>query len=550
EATLKKWLKTKGITPQKITGYQKDKEFATSLKAYIDFKKIFGKVDGTNKEIIEKIIFWITIFTEKEIIEREISDEYPQITTAEINKILNLKYKGWAKLSEKLLVGLTVEENGTQKSIMDIMRSQKLNFMQIINSKKLGFNVLIDEENDTEKIETLGYEQVEDIHTSPANKKGIWQTILIIKEIEHIMGHSPKNIYVEFAREDGKSARTVSRYTKLEKLYIEAAKNSEEYKQVLGILRKEYKADKKVLDDRALYLYFMQNGKCLYSGNTLDIHSLHLYEIDHIIPRSYIKDDSFENLALVCRTENQHKGAAMLLNKDIINSQKHIWLSLFNNGLMSSKKFKNLTREAFSDEDMQGFIARQLVETRQITKHVTQLLTAHYVNTNIVAIKAELSSNLRKKYELYKNRDVNDYHHAYDAFLACTIGRYIRVCYPSLEDEFIYKEYRKFATATGTEKNGFGYIIDFFGKNKINGETGEVIWCGEDEIKQLVKAYSYKDCFVSRKTERLTGAFYNQTIKPKSGDKTTKLIPLKENLPVSKYGGYDSIKQAYYVVIE
>ena len=57
------------------------------------------------------------------------------------------------------------------------------------------------------------------------------------------------------------------------------------------------------LDER-LTLYFMQNGKCLYSGKPIDITQLSnagLYEVDHIIPRSYIEDDSYENKALVLR---------------------------------------------------------------------------------------------------------------------------------------------------------------------------------------------------------------------------------------------------------
>ena len=31
----------------------------------------------------------------------------------------------------------------------------------------------------------------------------------------------------------------------------------------------------------------IQNGKCLYSGETLEIDNLSLYEVDHILPQSY-----------------------------------------------------------------------------------------------------------------------------------------------------------------------------------------------------------------------------------------------------------------------
>ncbi len=58
---------------------------------------------------------------------------------------------------------------------------------------------------------------------------------------------------------------------------------------------KELKAANVDLDER-LTLYFMQNGKCLYSGRAIDLNKLMAgsgeYEVDHIIPRAYIKDSA------------------------------------------------------------------------------------------------------------------------------------------------------------------------------------------------------------------------------------------------------------------
>ena len=52
--------------------------------------------------------------------------------------------------------------------------------------------------NDTK----ITYEMVDEIPTSPANKRAIWQSVKIVKEITKIMKSEPKNIYVEFAREE------------------------------------------------------------------------------------------------------------------------------------------------------------------------------------------------------------------------------------------------------------------------------------------------------------------------------------------------------------
>ena len=75
-----------------------------------------------------------------------------------------------------------------------------------------------------------------------------------------------------------------------------------------------------------------------------------------------------------------------------------------------------------TDYDREKFVQRQLVETRQITKHVTNLLKNQYENTNIYAIRAELTHNFRDKYNIYKNRNVNNYHHAHVAYILSVIG--------------------------------------------------------------------------------------------------------------------------------
>ncbi len=548
ENTFRMWLKQKGLNPEKITGYQKDKEFATSLKAYIDFKSIFGKVDDSNKEMIEKIIHWITIFKEKDIIKKKINVEFPKITESQCKKILNLKYTGWSRLSRELLTELkTVDNHGNYKSIMDYMRSSKKNFMQIINDKNIGFYKLIEENNQYSKTD-LTLETIQNLYTSPANKKAIWQTILVIKEIEKIMGRKPTNIFVEFARSDEKSKRTTSRYYQLDKKY-KAISDNKEYKEVAEYLAK-FEKNQKAIDDRVLYLYFIQNGKCMYTGETLDINKLYgdYYEVDHIIPRSYIKDDSFDNLALVVRSENQRKGDSLLLSEEIRNSQRNRWIKLKNDGLITSKKFNNLMRDKFVDEDLQRFISRQLVETRQITKHVVNLLQNYYEGTNIVSIKASMTANIRQKYDFAKIRDLNDYHHAFDALIVCVVGCYIKKCYPSLDEEFNYGEYRKFVKNNKHNQKNYGYLLESLENIKVDSRTGEIIWNGKNIVECLLKAYGYKDCFISRKTEELTGEFYNQTLQPKSN--TATLVPKKQNLPVSKYGGYNNVNQAYYIVIE
>ena len=78
--------------------------------------------------------------------------------------------------------------------------------------------------------------------------------------------------------------------------------------------------------------------------------------------------------------------------------------------------------EDFSDEELSGFIARQIVETRQSSKAVAELLEHLNEHTEIVYVKAELVSDFRHDNNMLKSRRINDYHHAKDAFLNIVVG--------------------------------------------------------------------------------------------------------------------------------
>ena len=85
---LRKYYKYYNSEKLDIRGYRKEKQFAGSLTSYIDFTNIFGEVNDSNFEMIETIIKWITIFQDKKILKEKIKENYPEITDAQLKKIL------------------------------------------------------------------------------------------------------------------------------------------------------------------------------------------------------------------------------------------------------------------------------------------------------------------------------------------------------------------------------------------------------------------------------------------------------------------------------
>lgn len=525
--------KTEGITIKHIEGMQNEESFMSNMSSYIDMKTILGKVDETNYEQCEKLIYWITIFEEKKILKRKIKKEYPELTEEQINKLIKLRYTGWSRLSKKLLTGLKANDGET---IIEKLEKTPLNFMQIINDKDYGFDKQL-EKLMPKKAGKVKYSDVDEIPTSPANKRAIWQTICVVEEIAKIMKSKPQSIFIEFARaEDVNKKMKDTRQKQLLKKYDEIEKQIKELKNYNHNVYLDLKQhqNEKTLTEK-MYLYYIQNGKCLYSGKPLNIDELNKYEVDHILPQSYIKDDSIDNKALVLKEENQRKKDSLLLSDEIIDARTEWWKSLLDCGLITQTKYYRLIRRKMleTDYDREKFVQRQLVETRQITKHVTNLLKNQYENTDIYAIRAELTHNFRDKYKIYKNRNINNYHHAQDAYILSIIGNTLRKEWKGTE-VFKYSEYVKQYIndeKTKFEKNGM--ILGFINKRI--------------EIEKIRKVMNYKDCYISRMLEEGTGAFYNQTL---YSPKEKPVIALKDNKSVNKYGGYSGEKKAYCTIYE
>ena len=527
------FYKIEGIEVKNIEGLQDGENFMSNMASYIDMEKILGNVTEENYEQCEKLIYWITIFEEKKILKRKIRNEYKELTDEQINKLIKLRYTGWSRLSRKLLVGLKSNDGET---IMEKLENTPLNFMKIINSKEYGFDKQL-EKLMPHKKEKITYEDVAEIPTSPANKRAIWQTIYITKEIAKIMKCEPKNIYIEFARsEDNNKQMKNTKQKQLIKKYEEIEKQIKEVKNYdhnVYLELKKHQNDKTLTEK--MYLYYIQIGKCLYSGKPLSIDELSTYEVDHILPQSYIKDDSIDNKALVLKQENQRKKDSLLLSDEIINNRIDWWKSLLDSGLITQSKYYRLIRRKMfeTDSDREKFIERQLVETRQITKYVTNLLKNKYVNTDIYTIRAELTSNFRHKYNIYKNRNINHYHHAQDAYIVSIIGNALRKNWKGTE-QFKYSEYVK------------NYFKDERNKYEKNGMILGLINKNID-ITKIKKVMNYKDCYISRMLEEGTGAFYNQTL---YSPKDKPVISLKSNRNAEKYGGYSGEQKAYCVIYE
>ena len=537
---VKNYLKCEGIISGNVEITGIDGDFKASLTAYHDFKEILTGTELAKKDK-ENIIMNIVLFgDDKNLLKKRMNRLYPQITPNQLKKICALSYKGWGRFSKKFLEEIVVPapETGEAWNIITALWESKNNLMQLL-SNEFQFMEEVETYNMGKQAKTLSYETVENMYVSPSVKRQIWQTLKIVKELEKVMKESPKRIFIEMAREKQESKRTESRKKQLMDLY-KACKNEEkDWVKELGAKKEQdLRSDK-------LYLYYTQKGRCMYSEEVIELEDLPdntKCNIDHIYPQSKTMDDSLKNRVLVKTKYNETKLDKYPVNENIRRKRKVFWKSLLDGGFISKEKYERLVRNTeLSPEELAGFIERQIVETRQSTKAVAEILKQVFPESEIVYVKAGTVSRFRKDFELLKVREVNDLHHAKDAYLNIVVGN------------SYYVKFTKNAALYVKENPGRTFNLKkmFISKWDIE-RNGEVAWKagGKGTIVTVKQTMNKNNILVTRQVHEAKGGLFDQQIMKKGKGQ----IAIKESderlASIEKYGGYNKAAGAYFMLVE
>ena len=522
------WLKHNGLATDtdKLTGI--DDNIKSQLKSHHDFRNIL-KETGDEK-MVEDLIFHILVFSDdRSMLKKWVRKTYPQLSEKDVSYVCKLKYDGWGSLSEEYLTQLVnTEKDGTSWSIMDYLRNTNLTMMQL-RTDAYSFAEMAEKVRKERFGENVSLKKrLQDMYVSPAVRRSLMQTARIVDEIVDIKKAAPKKLFIEVTRTDDASAkgkRTVSRKEQLLALYKSAGQQeSELYRQL------ENEEDNRLRRDK-LYLYYTQMGKCMYSGESIDLETAmagdSVYDIDHIFPRSRIKDDSIDNRVLVRADLNRSKSNSYPISEEIRKNMYGIWKALLDKKLISEKKFNRLYRhEPLTEEELSSFVQRQLVETGQSVKALATLMKEYYPQTKVVYSKASNVSEFRQKRELFKCRDVNDLHHAKDAYLNIVVGN-------------VYNT--KF-----TEKFFLNIKSQDYSLNKIFDYPVSGAWDPDGSMQIVRKNMSKSNAVVTWMPREYTGALYDlQLMQAGKGQ-----LEKKTGMDIDRYGGYNKLAGAYFCVVE
>lgn len=518
----------------------KDEEIKASMSTYIQLKKILGDfVDddlANGGSVCENIVLWHTLNTDKTIVESLIKANYADIpiVSQNIKRLKGLTFRDFGRLSARLLVGLRSANHttGEMQSIMDVLYETNENLNEILYDENYDFNQLIDEANGDQSTDVT-YADVEELYVSPVVRRGIWQSLNMIDEYIGAFGTEPHKIFVEVTREDGvkgSAGRTVPR----KKALLEKYKGIQGIEELVAELQSDNVSDLRLRQER-LYLYFRQLGRCMYSGERIDLSRINtdMYDVDHILPRSYIKDDSLDNKVLVLRSKNAEKSDKYPLPQGF-TTQQNFWRFLYEKQLIGDKTYKRLTRvEPLGNDDYADFINRQKVITDQTAKAVVQLLQRKYPSVKVVFSKAKNVSDFKQKFDLYKCRETNDLHHARDAYLNIVVGNVFDTCFSTPMSRFYNK----------------GDVWKTYNLRTMFTRNVEGAW-NENSLTVVKNCYQKCSMAVTRYAYCNKGAFYAQTVYSGTENVTA---PRKLNGPLSnaeRYGGYKTQTTAYFAIVE
>ncbi|NDI98174.1 type II CRISPR RNA-guided endonuclease Cas9 [Flavobacterium sp. LaA7.5] len=260
---------------------------------------------------------------------------------------------------------------------------------------------LTKEENENRRLEEKLELLKKNSLRNPVVEKILNQMINVVNAIiaDPAMG-TPDEIRVELARELKANSEQRGEMTKA------INKATKEHEEIRALLKSEFGLPRVTRNDIIRYkLWKETDGISLYTGKPIEASKLFTkeYDIEHIIPKSRLFDDSFSNKTLCERQFNIDKSNRTAFS---ICQEKHSEFDfeqyqsrvndLFKTGKIKYTKYKKLLMP--DNEIPEGFIERQLRESQYIAKKAKELLRE--VSRNVNSTIGSITDKLREDWQL------------------------------------------------------------------------------------------------------------------------------------------------------
>lgn len=577
-----------------------------NMSTYISFKNLnkykeheFLRLEQIKE--IDEIVKLMMIFSDKETRNDILKNDY-HFDDEDIKQIKGFNYKNWGRLSDRFLNGIKIEYNDEESnehreynSLNNVLWFTNFNLNEILFNSKFNFHDEIEKYNENQNIDFkesdddfLKNWMEKNVCVSPIWTRSFVQTYKLIKEVNELLKEEGKEISyysVECTREnkpDKKGKETCSRYDRLLNIFKDKGFNKEARDQGVNVstLIKSLQDNKDSINNSDHFLlYFQQLGKDMYTLEPItdldEIGTNKAYDIDHIYPQSILKDDSISNRVLTKSTINRDfKKNKFLSDPDCLlklpKEAFSFYKFLFDNSLISRTKYNRLTEKEIHVDSLESFINRQKVATDQSTKAIIELLkfleTNKYCERNnemsrdearkeaekhIIYSKAGIVSDFRKRYQIYKSRIANNYHHAHDAYLNAVLGKTLKDYY---DDKKIYLFGDELKKRIQKDKEYTINPDNILSENTREAKDHRIIWNGIKEIdlikNNIQNNFDIRETMYTYYGNTLIGEETVEGKKGKGKETIKSLTPNGNRMDLKKYGGYKQVSYPYFYLIE
>lgn len=428
-----------GFKKEEIKGWRVDKKGKPeihSLKSYREWRKVFNEngleLNEISVEVVDKLATIVTLNTDREGIENTLAVELPDLSE-EIRAVIIENFgvlgkagsnRAWHSFSIKtlnLLIPELLHTSDEQNTILERLQLKKNLRNKYAEYHRLPFK-----------------EVLEEIY-NPTVKTSVRQAFRVMNDllkkygkdsISYVTVEMPRDRNEDDQKKNIKNIQAANEQRKKasEKYFLENSGWSPAQLE-LELRRKGFAAK--------LGYYYEQQGRCAYSGKKISPEDLKTgaTEIDHVIPLSISLDDSINNKVLVKASANQEKGQrspyqAFMDGADLGQTWED-YQSWVNQTIKKSHKRKIMleTRDIFDPEVREGFIARNLNDTRYSSRVILNTLQSFFYqsDTKVKVVTGSFTHTLRKKWgdALEKSRETH-HHHAVDATL-CAVAPFVEI---------------------------------------------------------------------------------------------------------------------------
>lgn len=509
-----------------------DEGWKASLGTYGAFRNLLASGALTGEDV-ETIAARGTYSQDKGRFKRWLAGNYPRLTEEDIGYIAGLKFKDFGRLSRAFLEELVGAERATGEAdtVLGWMWNRNVTLMELL-SERFTFAEQIAQAARAyyDGRDMSLSERLEEMYVPGEGRRPIIRALDVARDVAKAMGQPPKRIFLESGRAGSEQAgqRTVSRYEQVRALY-ETCSAAPELGAELEAVDPEW-----LRSDR-VFLYFLQLGRCMYTGERIELGALGSgrYNLDHIYPRSKVRDDSvWNNLILVRADVNRWKDNVFPIPEYIRAAMTPFWAELRQKGLITEEKFSRLIRDrGFSDEEAWGFIARQSGAARPSVRVLGKLLQEYWPETEIVYVNRGLVAEFRREFDMARATTVNDLYRAKDAYLNIAVGN---VWHERFTRQWFFGPGRGDYTLRVGALYGHPVTV-----------RGREIWAGVPSVEAVANTVRHKNAVHLTRYAycRGGGLFDQQPVAAKAG-----LVERKAGLPTEKYGGYTGLTVSYFLL--